>query len=163
MQFLLRLPEPLIPFSIYDKLINIAMSSMLTIKETLKPKVSNNKFCILTTLEKEREEKLYAFKPIIQELPSLNQLMLEVLADFLDTLTRDADDNMMTADNLAICFAPGLMRREVEELTQLMKESPFVNEIVAAIIDQYGFFFRVNLNTTIIIVRNNSKEFFFKG
>lgn len=75
--------------------------------------------------------------------------MLEVLADFLDTLTRDADDNMMTADNLAICFAPGLMRREVEELTQLMKESAFVNEVVAAIIDQYGFFFRVQLNRNI--------------
>ena len=119
MAFLLRLPEPLISFDSYDKLITIAMSG------------------------DDKRKNYEGYKAVLKKLPKLNIVMLEVLMDFLDTLTRDADDNMMTASNLAICFAPGLMRRQEENLQQLMKESQFVNDIVAAIIDQYGYFFRV--------------------
>ena len=120
MAFLLRLPEPLITFDAYDKLINIASNTNI-----------------------DKRTRYNEYRNIISKLPELNMSFLEVLIDFLDTLTRDADDNMMTASNLAICFAPGLMRRQEENLNQLMKESPLVNDIVEGIIDQYGFFFRV--------------------
>ena len=122
MAFLLRLPEPLISFDAYDKLIKVASSDI------------------------DKREQYNQYKAILKTLPELNTTLLEVLIDFLDTLTRDADDNMMTASNLAICFAPGLMRRKEENLNQLMKESPLVNDIVTGIIDQYGFFFRVSFN-----------------
>merc|ERR1712137_601564 len=118
MAFLLRLPEPLITFSAYAQLIDI---------------VSSNK---------EREEQLAEIKKVIHALPELNYLMLEHLLDFLDTMTRDSDDNKMTSENLAICFGPGLLRREEENLAQLMKESNLVTSILTVLIDQYGFFFR---------------------
>jgi len=118
MAFLLRLPEPLITFTAYDKLINIVSS------------------------DKEREEQLTEIKKVIKELPELNYNMLEYLLDFLDTMTRDSDDNLMTSENLAICFGPGLLRREEENLGQLMKESSMVTNILTVLVDQYGFFFR---------------------
>lgn len=80
---------------------------------------------------------------MLKSLPELNQMMLEQLFDFLDTMTRDSDDNMMTASNLAICFAPGLLRKKEEDLTQLMKDSPLVNYVIASLIDQFAYFFRV--------------------
>lgn len=72
--------------------------------------------------------------------------MLEYLLDFLDTMTRDSDDNLMTSENLAICFGPGLLRREEENLGQLMKESSMVTSILTVLVDQYGYFFRVSFN-----------------
>jgi hypothetical protein len=133
MAFLLRLPEPLITFVIYDQLIEIISSGC------------------------ERELILNQSKKIIQSLPDLNLLMLDHLIDFLDTMTRDSDGNLMTPGNLAICFGPGLMRRQEENLAQLMKESGMVTNMVTLLIEQYGFYFRVcflsALIKQIIIVR----------
>lgn len=42
MQFILRLPEPLIPFSIYDKLLNIAMSGINKSKCHNKNRIKTN-------------------------------------------------------------------------------------------------------------------------
>lgn len=119
MAFLLRLPEPLVTFDAYDKLITI------------------------TSSDKDKEQQLKEMKTVVSALPELRYTMLETLLDFLDTMTRDSDDNMMTSENLAICFGPGLLRREEENLAQLMKESTFVTGILTALIDQYGYFFRV--------------------
>ena len=123
MAFLLRLPEPLITFSSYGTLVDIVSS------------------------EKTKDVQLNEMKSVIKALPSLNYSMLEILLDFLDTMTRDADDNMMTSSNLAICFGPALLRRQEENLAQLMKESECVINILTALIDQYGFFFRVRTSS----------------
>ena len=122
MAFLLRLPEPLIPFHMYNSLI-VASES----KESVSLKMG-------------------AYKAVLRDLPEPNMSMLALLVDFLDTLTRDSDDNMMSASNLAICFAPALLRREEENLQQLMKESPLVNDCLTAIIDQFAFIFRVSIS-----------------
>lgn len=104
----------------------------------------NLNYSLSLIIDAEREEQLQKMKVVIKKLPELNYSMLEYLLDFLDTMTRDSDDNLMTSENLAICFGPGLLHRKEENIGQLMKESGFVTNIVTALIDQYGFFFRVS-------------------
>jgi hypothetical protein len=90
------------------------------------------------------EQKYEQVRTILKQLPELNYNMLEHLMDFLDTMTRDADDNLMTAANLAICFGPCLMRRLEDDITLILKDTPFINEIITSLIEQYGFYFRVS-------------------
>jgi len=118
MEFLLRMPEPLITYEVYHKLIAAYQT------------------------ERDLEQKYEKCRTLLKQLPELNYNMLEHLMDFLDTMTRDADDNLMTAANLAICFGPGLMRRLEDDITLILKDTPFINEIITSLIEQFGYYFR---------------------
>lgn len=119
MAYLLRLPEPLINFEQYDVIMRYHANAG-TDKEAL----------------------CRGLKKAIDALPEINFEMLDTLLDFLDTMTRDAEESLMHADNLAICFGPALMHRREENLGQLMKESQLVTDTITLLIEHFGFFFR---------------------
>ena len=140
MAFLLRLPEPLITFVVYDKLMTTACKFYLfifSILHFIKSKKKKKKAI------EDKNERLAKIKEHVKSLPSLNFEMLEILLDFLDTMTRDAEDNLMHSENLAICFGPALLRRQEDNLAQLMRESPIVTNVVTCLIEYFGYFFRV--------------------
>jgi len=48
----------------------------------------------------------------------------------------------MTVNNLGIVFGPALLRRKVEDIKQVIQDSPIVIRIVKTLIEDYGFFFK---------------------
>ena len=50
----------------------------------------------------------------MQQLPSPNQRMLEILLSHLANVVEKSDKNLMTVSNLGVCFGPTLFRAEEE-------------------------------------------------
>jgi hypothetical protein len=49
----------------------------------------------------------------------------------------------MTSKNLAIVFGPALMRRRVENVKQIVHDSPHIVSIVQCMIEEYEHIFKV--------------------
>lgn len=84
-RFLRELPEPILTFNLYDKIV----TSTLIPDEMNKLKVV---WCILNN-----------------ELPEENFVLLKFLMEFLDEVLSYSEVNKMTASNLAIVFGPNLL------------------------------------------------------
>lgn len=87
--FFRELPEPLLTYEMYDMFL--AVSSIPVSEETLYTRIQ--------TLRK-----------IISYLPSHNALVLVHLISLLHDISKESDLNKMTFGNLAVCFAPNLLK-----------------------------------------------------
>ena len=85
-----ELPEPLIPFSMYDPLLQADARDLPD--EELVP--------IL------REQML--------KLPAFHKVLLRYTLSFFREVTAHADKNMMTANNISIVFAANVLRPKIE-------------------------------------------------
>ncbi|KAK4705154.1 hypothetical protein P7C70_g1051, partial [Phenoliferia sp. Uapishka_3] len=83
--FLRELPDPLIPFNFYDAFLHANS-------------IDNY------------DERLYALRDLIWKLPAPNFLLMRRLTEHLDRVSDNEDVNAMHAGNLAIIFAPTLLR-----------------------------------------------------
>merc|ERR1712137_585218 len=117
MAYLLQLPEPLIPFDLYD--------SFIAAEETVT----------------DRDERASFINKLLKTLPPANRMILQYLIRFLNKLTEHADVNMMTAHNLGIVFGPALLRKEVEDVKQIINDSPHVINSIKIIVEEYTYFF----------------------
>lgn len=59
------------------------------------------------------EAKLPKVREVLSKLPAPNMAFLEYLMKFLRTVADKAETNMMTTKNLAIVFAPNILRPKV--------------------------------------------------
>jgi len=84
--YLRQLPEPLIPFCLYNSFLDVI------------------KFIPDTT------EKIQAFQYLFMMLPTSHLVLLEILLQFLSEIIQHFDENHMNAHNLACIFAPNLLR-----------------------------------------------------
>jgi len=109
-QYLRKLPEPLIPFSHYGEFIRVG---------TLSPK------------DPTRNGKL---RELLSRLPKVNFALLTYLMRFLKEVSKNSDVNKMTPDNIAIVFAPNLLRAKVETTTSMMVEMPISIGLIASFI-----------------------------
>eukprot|EP01104_Vermistella_antarctica_P009893 TRINITY_DN259_c0_g1_i1.p1 TRINITY_DN259_c0_g1~~TRINITY_DN259_c0_g1_i1.p1 ORF type:complete len:1321 (-),score=381.99 TRINITY_DN259_c0_g1_i1:163-4125(-) len=75
-----------------------------------------------------------SYAKLIAALPRSNRILLKFLLEFLVKITVNSDVNMMTSNNLAIVFAPNLLRTQVESVETAM-ESPVITEAVRFMID----------------------------
>ena len=71
------------------------------------------------------------------EQPSPFCLALRKVADHEDV-------NKMSPTNLAVCFAPTLLRPEVETVDTMTSSNPKI--VIATIIEEYDFLFRVHFS-----------------
>ena len=53
----------------------------------------------------------------------------------LHTVAEHSDENLMTSNNLAVCFAPDILREREEELDSVMESFPYIIEFVRNLID----------------------------
>lgn len=84
-RYLRRLPEPVIVYSLYEQYISCA-----TIKRT--------------------DKKIEKIKSIVNQLPKQHRLTLNIIAKHLHLISQYSESNFMTLHNLAIVFAPSLVR-----------------------------------------------------
>jgi len=100
------LPEPLLTFALYDKLVSA-----------------------------EREEQGVEFyKTALKELSASSYNILVVLMRFLGKVSANSAVNKMNTTNLSIVFGPTLLRPETETIETTLN-SPIVNGIVQRIIE----------------------------
>ncbi|KYR01008.1 RhoGAP domain-containing protein [Tieghemostelium lacteum] len=115
-QYLRELPEPLLAFNNYEALIT---SYGIT----------------------DPEMRLACIKNVIQDLPRHYYVVLDCLIAFLYRVSLYSEYNKMDSSNLAICFAPNLLRSKSETTEQLVSDSHKSTAIVKIIIDQYSEIF----------------------
>ena len=101
------LPEPLFPFSHYDSLIS--------------------------AVDDKRLDNLSA---IVGLFPEPNRSVVHYLLSFLAEVACEGARNKMTSLNLAVCFAPNLVRAKEERAEQVLADAPKVVAMVAWLIDE---------------------------
>ena len=73
---------------------------------------------------------------LVQQLPSPNQRMLEILLSHLANVVEKSDKNLMTVSNLGVCFGPTLFRAEEETVAAIM-DIKFTNVVVEIMITHW--------------------------
>merc|ERR1719204_1027609 len=102
--------DPLIPFSFYQSFIS-------------------------TEFEKSEELRIKKIKGLMQRLPLLNRILLEELFRFLNYAMQFSTYSKMTEYNLAIVFAPNVLRPEIETSITMM-DTDNKNRVVSLIISK---------------------------
>ena len=113
--YLRQLPIPLVTFDIHTQLLELRPSAM----------------CITT------------IRPIIRRLPPAHFHTLKCLCEHLLNISSHSSRNQMTIENLAIVFAPTLMRSENPDPMIGLKNSKSTQRIIEVLIEQAHDLFSV--------------------
>src|SRR5947209_890841 len=112
-QYVRELPEPLMTYALYEPL-TAAIGNCLF------------KLCFRLHLsfvwigESDREKQQQELKNIFTKLPEENRNVLNYLLAFLKLVSEHRQYNKMGASNLAILFAPNILRPKVETVENMM-------------------------------------------
>ncbi|KAH9957452.1 Rho GTPase activation protein, partial [Russula dissimulans] len=93
-RYLTQMPEPVIPYDLY-----------FPFRDAIADRPYNQEVVIAT------------YKRLIQSMPPANQYLLLYVLDLLSVFARKSEINLMTAQNLAVIFRPGLMSHPSHELS----------------------------------------------
>ncbi len=112
-QYFAKLPHPLIPSNETEDLLAVHEKSLGT------------------------QDYCHEISKVLQKIPHLQAVVLRFLCQFLSQITIYSPTNKMTADNLAIVFAPNLMR--FRNISDEMNPSKIVSKvaIVTSFIEKY--------------------------
>jgi len=83
-------------------------------------------------------------KTLLSRLPTTNYRTLSSLMALLSQIAQCSQETKMTPPNLAICWAPNILKPREESLTSALTDSGTVNGIVSMFITYYGYFFPMN-------------------
>ncbi|KAF2074119.1 hypothetical protein CYY_004561 [Polysphondylium violaceum] len=114
--YLRELPEPLFTFNSYEALI---ASHGVT----------------------DPEMRLNCIKSIIQKVPPHYYIVLDYIIAFLHRICQHSNTNKMDSSNLAIVFAPNLLKSKTETAEQIVNDSPRSTSILKIIIENYSELF----------------------
>eukprot|EP00823_Brevimastigomonas_motovehiculus_P004844 TRINITY_DN330_c0_g2_i1.p1 TRINITY_DN330_c0_g2~~TRINITY_DN330_c0_g2_i1.p1 ORF type:complete len:981 (+),score=395.08 TRINITY_DN330_c0_g2_i1:75-3017(+) len=103
--FLRELPVPLLTYELYEPLVNAVK-------------------------ERQNDKALQ----LIQTLPSVNKSVLEYILQFLVQVSSFENENKMNDNNLAIVFAPNILRAKVETYDVISKLTPITINVVKLLI-----------------------------
>merc|ERR1719460_191004 len=109
--FFRNLPEPIMTFSLHSRFIEAAKCDSYS-------------------------RRLSQIHRLVQQLPSPNQRMLEILLSHLANVVDKSDKNLMTVSNLGVCFGPTLLRAEEETVAAIM-DIKFANVVVEILIQNW--------------------------
>jgi hypothetical protein len=106
-QYFRKLPTPLITYEIYDKIIDSA-------EITHTP------------------ARIELLQRSLSELPRVHRDVLEFLVFHLKRVVERQDENLMTSQNIAVVFAPTIMRPEslAREMTDVQKKNDILKFLV---------------------------------
>lgn len=107
-QYFRKLPTPLITYVVYDKLLDA---------------------CNITPVS----ARVEAMQQGLQELPRVHRDVLEFLVFHLKRVVEREKENLMTSVNIAVVFAPTIMRPE--SLSREMSDVQKKNETVQFLVD----------------------------
>jgi len=85
----------------------------------------------------------HRIKGLLLKLPETNFLTLSSLMGLLNIVNEQRVLTKMPAPNLAICWAPNILRPKEESLSAVLLESNIINSVVALLITESNHFFPV--------------------
>ena len=74
---------------------------------------------------------------LAEQLPMPNKRMLEILCCHLEKVAEKSSKNMMTCENLGVCFGPTLLREE-EETIEAIIDISFANAVVMILVENWS-------------------------
>ena len=74
---------------------------------------------------------------LADQLPMPNKRMLEILCCHLEKVAANSSTNMMTCENLGVCFGPTLLREEEETIDAILDIS-FGNAVVMMLVENWS-------------------------
>ncbi|KAF0980681.1 hypothetical protein FDP41_013164 [Naegleria fowleri] len=88
------------------------------------------------------EARLDTIKKVVKFLPPNYYTTLKMLCEFLHLVSQNSKVNKMTADNLAIVFAPNILRERGElDVMDLMRHSKWINHLTKTLIENTDYIF----------------------
>jgi hypothetical protein len=105
-QYFRKLPTPLITYDVYDSLLEAGALSNIGVSEDDDKDSSKTKALIRAATEKQ----VLALRSAVSDLPEHHRNCLEYLILHLRRVMKSKDENLMTSLNLAVVFAPTIMR-----------------------------------------------------
>ncbi|XP_051549937.1 rho GTPase-activating protein 45-like isoform X2 [Myxocyprinus asiaticus] len=143
--YLRQLPEPIMPFRLYNNLMGLAKESLAVVGPE---GAEAGKGPDLVDLGPETEPELLALvgrlKNLLKELPKPNTSTLRYIARHLRRIAELEDDNKMSPSNLGIVFGPSLMRPRPTGATVSLSslvDYPYQARIVETLIVFYSSIF----------------------
>ncbi|XP_069494567.1 rho GTPase-activating protein 5 [Ambystoma mexicanum] len=113
--FLAELPDPLVPYSLHPELLEF-------------------------TKIVDKKERLNALKDVLKKFPTSNFEVFKYIITHLNRVSQKSKNNLMTADNLSICFWPTLMRPDFEN-KDIICTTKLHQAVIEVFIRQCQFFF----------------------
>lgn len=113
--FFADLPDPLIPYSLHPELLEASKIP-------------------------DKTERLHALKEIVKKFHPVNYDVFRYVITHLNRVSQQNKINLMTADNLSICFWPTLMRPDFEN-REFLSTTKIHQSVVETFIQQCQFFF----------------------
>ncbi|KAL8906698.1 MAG: hypothetical protein Q9171_006159 [Xanthocarpia ochracea] len=133
-QYLCKLPTPLITYDVYDKLLNAIPSMPPSLLGAPPPPNPNHNLD-----PEQRDHRVGLMRQAISSLPAIHRTCLEVLIFHLARVIDHEKLNLMTSLNLAVVFAPTIMRPE--SVAREMSESQAKNQAVQFLVENcHGIF-----------------------
>lgn len=114
--FFREMKEPLIPFNLFDRLLQ-------------------------ATQIKERQIKLKTFETILKELPPVNRDTLRFLLEHLLRVKEYSSSNRMHIQNLAIVFGPTLLSSADRSSSNIAMETIQQNQVIEFILVEFNALF----------------------
>ncbi|KJE92516.1 hypothetical protein CAOG_003469 [Capsaspora owczarzaki ATCC 30864] len=114
--YLRELPEALVTHALYDKFIDAARISQYN-------------------------DRLYAIKDLVNELPAAHFATLQFIAAHLHRVAERSEQNLMAVNNLAIVFGPTIVRPAEENAMSMLNDMSFQCSLVETMISQCDWVF----------------------
>ncbi|XP_073519417.1 rho GTPase-activating protein 9 isoform X2 [Phyllobates terribilis] len=115
--FFRELPEPVIPFCLFDQFIAAAQISDV-------------------------DEKVQIMKELVRNLPEPNHDTLNYMISHLNSVRENSEMNRMTTQNIGIVFGPTLMRPEKEQFANIAANMVYQNQVVENFLTHYEEIFQ---------------------
>eukprot|EP01103_Thecamoeba_quadrilineata_P017727 TRINITY_DN6422_c0_g1_i1.p1 TRINITY_DN6422_c0_g1~~TRINITY_DN6422_c0_g1_i1.p1 ORF type:complete len:457 (+),score=97.70 TRINITY_DN6422_c0_g1_i1:33-1403(+) len=81
--------------------------------------------------------RMECVRRVLVHLPKVNHEILSHLLKLLKQIVNNSNITKMTADNLAICFAPTLIRSRDDSFDTFIKDSERTNKLISTLITDY--------------------------
>jgi hypothetical protein len=98
----------------------------------------------------DKKQRLVMIKKVIKFLPLSNLKLMKILCRFLSKVIKNEEYNKMSAANLAICFAPNLLKRRpdekldtLEQFQEMMQDTPHANGLMTTLIEECDYMFPI--------------------
>ncbi|KAM4741999.1 rho GTPase-activating protein 35 [Anableps anableps] len=113
--FFSELPEPLVPYSMQTELVEAFKIN-------------------------DREQRFQTMKDVLRHFPRENYEVFKYVISHLNKVSQNSKSNLMTSENLSICFWPTLMRPDFTTMDALTATRTY-QTIIESFIHQCAFFF----------------------
>ncbi len=124
-QYFRKLPTPLLTFDIYDRVLDALSKSSIYIFVS---RIQTNN---ATEIE-DVSERCTDLRETFQDLPQVHRDVLEFLAFHLARVVQKKESNLMSATNIAVVFAPTIMRHTTvdREMTDMQARNDIIQFVV---------------------------------